>query len=320
MTPPSEPLDNGKGTERLVPIPEKYFTKVQQFLEKEQRRTRFGSWLRNCLSAHGRWALAVSLLVVLPTWLYLCGREAISEIAEGSLLPFSAEAAAEASDTDSGLERARREHVEMLGLYIRTLDSHDVLSFLNIGKPAALRRKLIEIANDLKSEPDPAKAIKLAANRTYQLYEDFDTPALSFPRFSQKKDGGMLVAVSAFCSTLDLFERTMKTKDASIPRKVDLCELTCLDSRRAFLVIFCLWNRNGEKERREIIDRFAHCESRSVDLTESLAKQLAQSQPAKADTLRSYAKSMKRRLQIIEAMITGDHDQVIRLLKEPQRH
>jgi len=282
--------------------------------------TGFFTWLRKTWAAHGLWATAMSVLVVLPAWQYLRSQKILSETTLGSLLPFSAEAWAEASDSPFGLHQARVNHAAILALYIRSLDRSDIMSYLNVGRPAALRAELISIAKeleDVRSEPNDREAIKRAARKTYELYQQFETPTLGLPTINRGKDGAVLVAVNVFCTTSELFEHTMKLDQASSSRKADMCELACLDSRRAFLVILSRWFEYGEKDRSEIIGRFVHCQSRTYDLTKHLADEMSTSDMAKASTLNSYAKSMNRRLQTIDAMKSGDYAKAIELLQEP---
>src|SRR5947208_1476782 len=149
---------------------------------------RIGRALKSALAAHGIWALVVSILTVLPLVHYLRNQKAVSEASIGALLPFAAEASAEASDSPDGLVQAQHRHAKILRLYIRTLDRQDIASYLNIGRPAALRAKLSAIADDLeKGTDDPAAAIKVAAQKTYDLYAEFKAPLLGLPTFNRDR-------------------------------------------------------------------------------------------------------------------------------------
>lgn len=276
------------------------------------------NWLRRCVSNHGRWALTVALLIVLPTWLYLRSQKAAYEATSFFVLPFSAEARAEASDSEFGQEQARTAHVAILRLYIDTLDRHDLVSVLDLGRPAQLRRKLISIADELEQSEKPGEAIRKAADRTFALYEEFDGRTFNLPTINPMKDGAVLLVLDEFSRTSHLFEHTMKDSKASYARKAELCELDCMNSRRAFLVLLCRWKEYREKERAPVIDQYVNCQNRSVRLTESLAQDLSKTDPDKAVTLGKYAASMKRRLETIAAMKEGNYDDVIQILKRSQ--
>ncbi len=245
-------------------------------------------------------------------------QKALSESSVG-VLGLGRELRAEAATSEFALDQARRDHAAILSLYIRTLDRRDVLSILKLSATSQLREHLILIARDLESDPDPASGIARAADRVHELYEKLDVFSSQLPTIGRDKDGAVHMAVTALCRSTELFEHTMMAQNGPGLRKADICELACLDSRRAFLAMLCLWNEQTDPERATIIQPFVHCLEKTLNMTRSLAEELEETEPATAATLRQYAESMERRLKTIAAMSAGNRDEAIRLLKEPSR-